>query len=140
MLPDDDAASNGPHAVLATRLFDGRRWHRNAAILLEDGRIRGIAPWAEVPEAWPRRRLADGTLLTAGFIDLQVNGGGGVLLNDDPSPEGMLAIARSHRRYGVTACLPTLITDSRQRTQAAIAAARAAAGVNGILGVHLEGP
>jgi N-acetylglucosamine-6-phosphate deacetylase len=142
MLPHDHDAVT-PHvarAVLATRLFDGRRWHRDAAVLIEDGRIRGIAPWAEVPDGWPQRRLAEGVLLTAGFIDLQVNGGGGVLLNDDPSPDTMLAIARCHRRYGVTACLPTLITDSRQRTQAAIAAARSAAGVDGILGVHLEGP
>jgi N-acetylglucosamine-6-phosphate deacetylase len=142
MLPDDDdaASPHGPCAVLATRLFDGRRWHRDAAVLVEDGRIRGIAPWAEVPDGWPQRRLAEDALLTPGFIDLQVNGGGGVLLNDDPSPDTMLAIARCHRRYGVTACLPTLITDSRQQTQAAIAAARSAAGVDGILGVHLEGP
>jgi N-acetylglucosamine-6-phosphate deacetylase len=142
MLPHDDNAVtlHLARAVLATRLFDGRRWHRDAAVLIEDGRIRGIAPWAEVPDGWPQRRLADGVLLTSGFIDLQVNGGGGVLLNDDPSPNTMLAIARCHRRYGVTACLPTLITDSRQQTQAAVAAARSAAGVDGILGVHLEGP
>jgi N-acetylglucosamine-6-phosphate deacetylase len=142
MLPHDDNAVtlHLARAVLATRLFDGRRWHRDAAVLIEDGRIRGIAPWAEVPDGWPQRRLAEGVLLAPGFIDLQVNGGGGVLLNDDPSPDTMLAIARCHRRYGVTACLPTLITDSRQRTQAAIAAARSAAGIDGILGVHLEGP
>lgn len=129
-----------PYAVLASRVFDGRRWHGDAAVLIEDGRVRGIAPWGEIPDGWPQRRLPDGTVLAPGFIDLQVNGGGGVLLNDDPSAEAMRAIVRAHRRYGVTACLPTLITDSRQRTQAAIAAARTAAGHDGILGVHLEGP
>jgi N-acetylglucosamine-6-phosphate deacetylase len=122
-------------------MFDGHRWHNDAAVLIEaDGRIRGIAPWSEVPAEWPQRRLPGGALLAPGFIDLQVNGGGGVLLNDDPSPEAMRAIARAHRRFGVTACLPTLITDSRQQTQAAIVAARAAAGRDGVLGVHLEGP
>jgi N-acetylglucosamine-6-phosphate deacetylase len=141
MHPDHDVTPpRGPHAVLASRLFDGRRWRSNAAALIEDGRIRGIAPQGEVPDGWPQQRLPEGALLAPGFIDLQINGGGGVLLNDDPSIEAMQAIARAHRRYGVTACLPTLITDRRQRTQAAIAAARAAAGSGGVLGVHLEGP
>jgi N-acetylglucosamine-6-phosphate deacetylase len=141
MLPDDDGTSpHAFHAVLAPRVFDGRRWHSGAAVLIDDGRIRGIAPWGEVPDGWPQRRLPEGAVLAPGFIDLQVNGGGGVLLNDDPSVEAMGAIARAHRRYGVTGCLPTLITDSRQQTQAAIAAARSAAGRGGVLGLHLEGP
>jgi N-acetylglucosamine-6-phosphate deacetylase len=145
MLPDDDLAVQAPHAVLASRVFDGRRWHSEAAVLIADGRIRSVAPWGEVPDGWPQRRLPDGAALAPGFIDLQVNGGGGVLLNDDPSPETMRAIARAHRRYGVTACLPTLITDARQQTQAAIAAARTlsgstSAGRDGVIGVHLEGP
>jgi N-acetylglucosamine-6-phosphate deacetylase len=85
-------------------------------------------------------RLAGGAFLAPGFIDLQVNGGGGVLLNDRPTADGMRAIARAHRRYGTTACLPTLITDTREQMRAAIAAAGAIAGRDGILGVHLEGP
>jgi N-acetylglucosamine-6-phosphate deacetylase len=133
-------ACHARHAVLGRRVFDGRRWHNDAAVLIEDGRIRGLAAWGEVPNGWPPRRLPDGALLAPGFIDLQVNGGAGILLNDEPTAEGMRAIARAHRRYGTTACLPTLITDSRQQTQAAIAAARMAAGSGGVLGVHLEGP
>jgi N-acetylglucosamine-6-phosphate deacetylase len=136
----DQVPQHGPHAVLASRVFDGRRWHDHAAVLIEGGRIRGLAPWGEVPDGWRHQRLPGGTMLAPGFIDLQVNGGGGVLLNDDPSPGAMAAIARAHRRYGVTACLPTMITDSRQQTQAAIAAARAVAGSGGVLGAHLEGP
>jgi N-acetylglucosamine-6-phosphate deacetylase len=136
----DTVARHGPHAVLGHRIFDGRRWHAAAAVLIEDSRIRGLAAPGEVPGDWPQRRLPDGALLAPGFIDLQVNGGGGILLNDDPTPEGMRAIARAHRRYGTTACLPTLITDSRPQTQAAIAAARTAAGNDGVLGLHLEGP
>jgi N-acetylglucosamine-6-phosphate deacetylase len=129
-----------PHAIIADRVFDGRRWHDHAAVLIENGRIRGIAGTAEVPNSWPRRRLPAGTLLAPGFIDLQVNGGGGMLLNDSPTAETMLAIARAHRRYGTTACLPTMITDTRDRMRSAIAAARDAVGRDGVLGVHLEGP
>ncbi|HKA76231.1 MAG TPA: N-acetylglucosamine-6-phosphate deacetylase, partial [Pseudolabrys sp.] len=54
--------------------------------------------------------------------------------------DGMRAIARVHRRYGTTACLPTLISDTREQMHTAIAAARSAAGRDGILGLHLEGP
>jgi N-acetylglucosamine-6-phosphate deacetylase len=79
-------------------------------------------------------------MLVPGFIDVQVNGGGGVLLNDQPTPEGMRAIARAHRRLGTTALLPTLITDSPEQMASAIAAARTAAATGGVLGVHLEGP
>jgi N-acetylglucosamine-6-phosphate deacetylase len=136
----DTVANHDRHAVLAQRVFDGRRWHDDAAVLIEDGRIRSLAAWGEVPEGWPQRRLPHRALLAPGFIDLQVNGGGGILLNDDPTAQVMRAIARAHRRYGTTACLPTLITDSRQQTQAAIAAARKAAGSDGVLGLHLEGP
>ena len=141
MHPDQDTvAQHGSVAVLGHRVFDGRRWHSNAAVLIKDGRIHGLAAWGEIPNDWPQRRLPDDALLAPGFIDLQVNGGAGILLNDDPTAEGMRAIARAHRRYGTTACLPTLISDSRQQTQAAIAAARKAAGSDGVLGLHLEGP
>ncbi len=128
------------HAVLAPRVFDGNGWHADAALLIRDGRILALAPADEVPRDWPQTRLPDGAFLSAGFIDLQVNGGGGVLLNDRPTADAMRAIARAHRRFGTTACLPTLITDTRETMRAAIAAARSAAGRDGVLGLHLEGP
>jgi len=141
MDPEPDIPA-GPHrcAILADRVFDGREWHEAAAVLFEAGRIRGLARGGEVPDDWPQERLPPGAILAPGFIDLQVNGGGGVLLNDAPTAEAMWAIARAHRRFGTTACLPTLITDTREQTRAAIAAARSAAGKGGVLGLHLEGP
>jgi N-acetylglucosamine-6-phosphate deacetylase len=139
-LRTDNASSEGGHAILADRVFDGRRLHAGAAVLVRGGRIAGLGSWAEVPADWPQRRLPEGTLLTPGFIDLQVNGGGGVLLNDRPTAEGMRAIARAHRRYGTTGCLPTLITDTREQMRLAVAAARSVAGHDGVLGLHLEGP
>ena len=128
------------HAVLADRVFDGYGWQTEAAVLIRDGRIAGLGTWGEVPADWPKTRLPAGAVLAPGFIDLQVNGGGGVLLNDQPTADGMRAIARAHRRFGTTACLPTLITDTREKMRAAIAAARSVAGRDGVLGLHLEGP
>lgn len=127
-------------ALLADRIFDGYRMHRQSAVLVENGRISGVAPQANLPEGYRCKTLPFGALLVPGFIDVQVNGGGGVLLNDQPTADGMRAIARAHRQFGTTGCLPTLITDTREAVQAAIAAARTAAGHDGILGLHLEGP
>ena len=77
-----------------------------------------------------------------GFVDLQVNGGGGVLFNDQPTVEGIAAIAAAHRRFGTTAMLPTLISDDLDVVARAIEAVDAAilGGVPGILGIHIEGP
>ncbi|MCL4765698.1 MAG: N-acetylglucosamine-6-phosphate deacetylase [Hyphomicrobiaceae bacterium] len=133
-------SGSAPFAILADRIFDGRRWHRGGAVLISGGCIRGLAARSEVGPGWLQRRLPIGSILAPGFIDLQVNGGGGVLLNDSPTAEAMRAIARAHRRYGTTGCLPTLITDTREQTRAAISAARSAAGRDGVLGLHLEGP
>lgn len=83
-----------------------------------------------------------GGILAPGFIDIQVNGGGDRLFNDDPSIETIAAIGAAHRKFGTTGFLPTLISDDFATTVAAMEAARAAiaAGVPGVLGVHIEGP
>jgi N-acetylglucosamine-6-phosphate deacetylase len=127
-------------ALCAERVFDGRKWHDFAALLIERGRILGLSGWSDLPADVARHEAPEGAILAPGFIDLQVNGGGGVLLNDRPTAEGMRAIARAHRRLGTTALLPTLITDAPEQMDAAIAAARTVTGTDGVLGVHLEGP
>jgi len=83
-----------------------------------------------------------GQLLLPGFIDVQVNGGGGVLFNDDPSPESIRAIGAAHRRFGTTGFLPTLISDDLDTIDRAITAVQSAldAGMPGVLGIHIEGP
>jgi N-acetylglucosamine-6-phosphate deacetylase len=79
--------------------------------------------------------------LAPGFIDLQVNGGGDILFNDIPSPEGIRAIATAHRRFGTTAMLPTLISDTPEKTRAALAAVQQVVDIEpSVLGIHLEGP
>jgi N-acetylglucosamine-6-phosphate deacetylase len=84
----------------------------------------------------------EGQLLLPGFIDVQVNGGGGVLFNDDPSPESIRAIGAAHRRFGTTGFMPTLISDDLQTIGRAIDAVQWAldAGMPGVLGIHIEGP
>jgi N-acetylglucosamine-6-phosphate deacetylase len=119
-------------------VFDGTRFREQSAVLIDGRHIRGLTAAAEVPAEAAQVRLPDGALLAPGFIDLQVNGGGGVLLNDQPTADGLRAIAAAHRRFGTTGCLPTLITDTREKIATALAAARTP--VPGVLGLHLEGP
>ena len=77
-----------------------------------------------------------------GFIDTQVNGGGGVLFNDDPSVDSIIEIGRAHRRFGTTGFLPTLISDDLDVVSNAVRAVQTAIeiGVPGVLGIHIEGP
>ncbi len=120
-------------------VFDGDRLHEDAALVVEDGRITAIVPAAEAPDG--ARVELDGGTLAPGFIDIQVNGGAGILLNDKPDVEGIAAICAAHGRLGTTGLLPTLITDTPQATRATIEAGVTAAGsVPGFLGLHLEGP
>jgi N-acetylglucosamine-6-phosphate deacetylase len=125
------------HAVSADYVFDGMAVQRNAAVVIEGSGIVGIVPRAELPATIPLRAMPEGVWLAPGFIDLQVNGGGDVLFNDQPTVEGACAIAAAHRQFGTTALLPTLITDAPGKMKSALAAAAADPG---ILGVHLEGP
>ncbi|MEX6505215.1 N-acetylglucosamine-6-phosphate deacetylase [Jiella sp. M17.18] len=129
-------------AVTGARIFDGHAWHEGKALLVgQDGHIEAIVAEADIPPALDRVALSGG-LLVPGFVDLQVNGGGGVLLNEQPTREGIAAICRAHAKFGTTALLPTLITDRPELTVRAIAAGTEAtrAGVPGFLGLHIEGP
>lgn len=126
--------------LIAEQLFDGEQMLRDQAMTLADGRIIAIGPAAHLP-AGSDAEILHG-LLAPGFIDVQVNGGGGALFNADPSPQCIYRLADAHARYGTTGLLPTLITDDVQVMQHAadaIAAARRA-GFSAVLGVHFEGP
>ena len=121
------------------RIFDGERFHDDHAVVVEGERIAAIVPYAERPDG-EAYDLAGG-LLAPGYIDVQVNGGGGVLFNDDPSPEAIARIAAAHRKHGTVGLLPTLVTDAPQMMAAAIAATREARRQTpATLGLHLEGP
>jgi N-acetylglucosamine-6-phosphate deacetylase len=134
-------SASGRHAVAADVVFDGTTLHRDCAVLIEGGEIIALTPRRDLPGAVPVRHLPDGAWLAPGFIDAQVNGGGDVLFNDNPTREGIAAIAAAHRRFGTTALLPTLITASTEKMRTARAAVDAALGsVPGVLGIHFEGP
>ena len=114
----------------AERIFDGTVWHEDASLHVVSGHVAAIVPGSAGAERLPG-------WIVPGLIDLQVNGGGGVLFNNAPTPEGIASIAAAHARFGTTAIMVTLITDRPEMTAAAIAAADASPN---LLGLHLEGP
>ena len=127
-------------------LFNGRILTQDGivdgkAVTIRDGRIDGVFDSADTPASAVRHDLGGG-LLVPGFIDTQVNGGGGVLFNDHTTVEAIAAIGAAHRPYGTTGFLPTLISDDLAVVDAAMRAAEQAieAGVPGVLGIHIEGP
>ncbi len=133
-------------ALVNGRIFGPQGLLAGHAVLFADGRIIDV-----VREDDPRVRAAEsdravqdlqGALLLPGFIDLQVNGGGGVHFNDEPTVAGNRAIGEAHRRHGTTGFLPTLISDDLSVVAQAIAAVQEAiaAGVPGVMGIHIEGP
>lgn len=125
--------------LCGARVFDGKMLRDGMAVILREGRIAALVSEGEVPNA----RALTGGILAPGFVDLQVNGGGGALLGRGGDPATELAtICAAHARLGATAILPTLITARSEVTRAVLVAgvAAARAGVPGFLGLHLEGP
>lgn len=118
----------------ADAVFDGHDVLPEMAVQVTQGRITGLRPAAGITA----QRLR-GTLAPA-FVDLQVNGGGGVLFNHDPTKAGIAAIIAAHRSRGTAAIMPTLITDAPEAMQRAANAAIASRCVNGFAGIHFEGP
>jgi N-acetylglucosamine-6-phosphate deacetylase len=129
------------YAVAADYVFDGSAVHQDAAVVIGSTRVVAIVPRADVAKATPVRAMPDGVWLAPGFIDVQVNGGGDVLFNDQPTAEGIRAIGAAHRRFGTTSFLATLISDAAEKMKDALTAVQAAATKDsGVLGIHLEGP
>ena len=126
--------------LTGARLFTGEHMLDGEGVLIEDGQVLDIchAPAGEVETV----QLPEDSLLVPGFIDAQVNGGGGVLFNDAPTEATIRTIVAAHRRFGTTGLLPTFITDRPAPMHAALDAAAALAGKrgSGVRGIHLEGP
>ncbi|WP_457150525.1 N-acetylglucosamine-6-phosphate deacetylase [Mesorhizobium sp. P5_C1] len=128
-------------ALTGARIFDGDDWHDGAALVVRDGLVEAILPAGALASDL-RIVETGGGMLAPGFVDLQVNGGGGVMLNDHPDVASLETICRAHAPFGTTALLVTLITDTPAITAAAVAAGEAATlrKLPGFLGLHLEGP
>ena len=127
------------HILVGAKIVTPDGLQDGARVAIENGLIREIGSDAE---PYGERVELEGGYLVPGFIDTQVNGGGGVLFNDAPTVETIEAIAQAHRRHGTTGLLPTFISDDFDTLRCAIEAVDAAiaAGVPGILGIHVEGP
>ncbi len=125
---------------IGARLFDGERLLDDHALVVDGGTIRALVDRADRPRGGEEIDLGGG-VLAPGLIDWQINGGGGVLFNAEPTVDAIARIAHAHRREGVTGFLPTVVTDAPEVLAAALTAARKAqARVPGALGVHVEGP
>jgi N-acetylglucosamine-6-phosphate deacetylase len=128
-------------ALRGARIFTGDDMIDGHAVVIRGARIASIIPEKQLAADLPVRDLQGG-LLAPGFIDVQVNGGGGALLNDDPTVETVRTIAASHRKFGTVGMLPTVITDAPSVLSQAIDAVRASIvqQTPGVLGIHIEGP
>lgn len=128
-------------ALTGARVFDGENTRSGLAVVVDGGRIADVIQEEKLASRI-ERRILNGGLLVPGFIDVQVNGGGGALLNDSPTIDTVRRIAESHRKFGTTGLLPTVITDAPEVLSKAIASVKTARAKNipGVLGIHIEGP
>ena len=129
-------------AFLNARVVTQRGIESGLSVLVDQGRIVDLVSESDAGARGAQRCDLDGALLAPGFIDCQVNGGGGALFNDAPTVETIARIGAAHARFGTTGFLPTLISDDAAVMRSAIDAVDAAieTGVPGVLGIHLEGP
>jgi len=128
-------------AYVGARIHDGVSIHNDHALAIHADGSRSLIARRDVPDDCLLENLPGG-IIAPGYVDLQVNGGGGVMFNDDQSVDTLRTIAEAHASIGTAALLPTLITDTADRTKSAIAAVKQAISeqVAGIVGIHLEGP
>ena len=129
-------------AIVNARIFDGDSLANDHAVIIEGDKVSQILPQSQLPKGIEVSADLQGDYLVPGFIDLQVNGGGGVLFNSAPTVDAIRTMGEAHRKYGTAGFLPTLITDSFDVMRKAVSAVTEAidTGVPGVLGVHLEGP
>jgi len=128
-------------AFVGAQVFDGSRFLSEHAVVVKSGTIDSVCH-VEQLRAGIERLPLDGGVLAPGFIDIQVNGGGGLLLNNEPTPRGLRTLVAAHRAGGTTGCLPTVITDVESVGQQVFEAFFQALdeGTDGLLGIHFEGP
>jgi N-acetylglucosamine-6-phosphate deacetylase len=134
----DDPQSLAEITIAAPQLFDGTAMRGPSLVTVSGGRIEAVSLGA--PASRGTILLPADAILAPGFIDVQLNGGGGVLLNDQPNEAGVRLIIEAHRKGGTTGCLPTLITDRAEVMEHLAAVAPALLQIPGVLGFHLEGP
>lgn len=138
MLTPPAPPASGTWWLIPAAVFEDGTLCPGRALAIEDGVVTGTRPAEQVPQGSPVWRTP--ALVAPGFLDLQVNGGGGVLFNADPSAAGLDRIGAAHAAEGTARFLPTVITDAPEVAEAAAEAVLARFGRGGVAGLHLEGP
>ena len=129
-------------AIVDTIVFDGSRYLKDHAVLLAGKYVSDVCPQSSLPACVHRTISLGGRVLAPGFIDLQVNGGGGGLFANEPTVDTLRRMSAAHRRYGTVSFVPTVLSTDERTMRSAVAAVRAAMreGVQGVIGIHFEGP
>lgn len=129
-------------AYINGRVLAEGRFNEGLTVLVKDGMIEGFAPKNQAVAESVRTVDLKGEYVLPGFIDTQVNGGGGVLFNDSPDMAGIQTMAKAHWQFGSTGFLPTLISDELDVIRQGVSAVEEAIdqGIPGVLGIHIEGP
>lgn len=132
---------NNEFAISAPTVFDGERFLADHCVIVQDQTVTQILPAGDTPAGTPVTALQQGTL-APGLIDLQVNGGGGLMLNNNPHLPTLKTMLGAHRAFGTTSMLPTIMSDAASVQQDAAQAVLQAVleGEPGVLGIHIEGP
>ena len=127
-------------AITGSKLFNGKKFIEHKALLIDDQHIAGIVNEDAIPTDFQVKKL-DGGILSPGFIDLQVNGGGGKLFNNSPDKESLNTIISAHQYFGTTSIMPTVISDSLNILQKCTDTISNEIDNNhSLLGIHIEGP
>lgn len=129
---------SGPLWLKPDAIFDGSHIKTGHFLKIENECVNQIVPKQDMSDSEPFVELP--YMVSPGFVDLQVNGGGGILLNDNPSAGAMLEILSVHRSFGTVAIMPTVISDSPEIMAKAVDAAIEVKDTLGLLGLHIEGP
>ena len=124
--------------IRPSSIFNKGRLHTGAVLGISNGRVEIVTDDLRVKEDAQIHDFEG--ILSPGFVDLQVNGGGGILLNETPTKEAIWMIAKAHAKFGTTGIFPTVITDSLYVLKLAVDAVMDAIGQHGVLGIHIEGP
>ncbi|BBM35324.1 N-acetylglucosamine-6-phosphate deacetylase [Pseudoleptotrichia goodfellowii] len=127
------------------KIFDGEKFTDKDAVVIEDKKIKKVANTSELSEEELKNHEVvdiNGMILSPGFLDLQINGCGGVLFNDDISRKALEIMNETNKRFGCTSFLPTLITSPDEKIEKALDLIKEMQDKEeiGVLGLHIEGP
>ena len=127
-------------ALIGAQLFSGKEFFDNRALLIDGENIIDIINEHNIPNNFETQKL-NGGILSPGFIDLQVNGGGGKLFNNSPDKQSLNTIIEAHQHFGTTSIMPTVISDSLNVLKRCTTIISEVIENNkSLLGVHIEGP